>query len=164
MAGIVGRETELAALRRFLDDVSTRPAALVFEGEAGIGKSTLWNVGVAQAREHGFRVLVARSAVSEAKLSYAGLGDVLRGLPEAALASLPAIQRRAVEVALLLVEPGDAPVDHGTVAAGTLGILGFLASTGSVLLAIDDPQWMDAASREALGYAVRRLEDEPSTS
>ena len=156
-----GRHAELDALRRFLGAVDQGARALVLEGEAGIGKTTLWNAGMGLARERGFRVLTARSAESETTLSYAGLGDVLREMPNEALESLPEIQRLALEVALLRAEPGEIPVDHHTVAAGTLGALRWFASTGSVLAALDDPQWMDAASRETLSYAVRRLGDEP---
>ena len=156
-----GRHAELDALRRFLGAVDQGPHALVLEGEAGIGKTTLWNVGVGMARERGFRVLTARSAESEAQLSYAGLADVLAEVQNEALESLPEIQRLALEVALLRAEPGEIPVDHRTVAAGTLGTLRWLASTGPVLVALDDPQWMDEASRQALSYVTRRLEAEP---
>ena len=112
-----GRHAELDALRRFLGAVDQGPHALVLEGEAGIGKTTLWNVGVGMARERGFRVLTTRSAESEAQLSYAGLADVLAEVQNEALESLPEIQRLALEVALLRAEPGEMPVDHHTVAA-----------------------------------------------
>lgn len=161
MPEIVGREAELAALTGFVDAVGKGPCALVFAGEPGIGKTTLWSAGVALAQERSFQVLSCRSAESEAKLSYAGLGDVLAEVADEALGSLPDLQRHAVEVALLRTEPGEMPVDHRTVAAGTLGALRLLASTGPVVMALDDPQWMDAASRQALKYAVRRLDDEP---
>ena len=57
-ADIVGREVELAAIQAFLERPAEGPVALVLEGEAGIGKSTLWLTGVEAARERGFRVLV----------------------------------------------------------------------------------------------------------
>ena len=161
MPNVIGREIELDALHRFIDAIPKGPCALVFEGEAGIGKTTLWDAGVAQARERSFRVLSARSTASEGGLSYVGLFDVLHEVPEEALASLPEVQRRAVEVALLRVEPDETPVDHRTVAAGALGVLRWLSSTAPVLLALDDTQWMDATSRQALGYAIRRFDGEP---
>jgi predicted ATPase len=48
---VIDRENELAAIRALLDEVSQGPAALVLSGEAGIGKTLLWRVGVARARE-----------------------------------------------------------------------------------------------------------------
>jgi hypothetical protein len=43
---IVGREDELASIHAFFDQAEGGPAALVLEGEPGIGKSTLWLAGV----------------------------------------------------------------------------------------------------------------------
>jgi predicted ATP-dependent serine protease len=54
---VVGREEELAALDAFVGRAEGGPAALVLEGEAGIGKSTLWLAGVEHARTRGWRVL-----------------------------------------------------------------------------------------------------------
>ena len=70
---IVGRESEFAAVARFLDLMSAEACALVIDGEAGIGKTTIWREAVRLARERAFWVLEARPAQSEAKLSYAGL-------------------------------------------------------------------------------------------
>lgn len=161
MPGVFGRDTELGALRHFLDLTSEGPCGLTLEGEAGFGKTTLWSLGVEYGRERAFRVLLCRSVRSEAELSYAGLADVLAELPDEALESLPDVQRHALEVALLRAEPGEVPVEHRTVAVGTLGTLRWFASTGPVLLALDDPQWMDEASRATLTYAIRRLDEEP---
>lgn len=85
---IVGRDEELAAVSTFLD--GEFPAALVLAGEAGIGKTTVWRAGLEQARERGARVLVARPAESEARLSFAGLADLLEPVLDDALLALPA--------------------------------------------------------------------------
>ncbi len=74
---IVGRDAELQAVERFLDTARERAAALLIEGEAGIGKTTVWLEAVAAAEDRSFRVLRARPAESEAKLSYAVLADLL---------------------------------------------------------------------------------------
>ena len=161
MPEVFDRETELAELRRFIARVPEGPCALTLLGEAGIGKSALWDAGLGVAREQGLRLLTCRSARSEAELSYAGLGDVLEEVPEEALTCLPEVQRHALEVALLRAEPGASPIDHRTVAAATLGTLRWFASSGPVLVALDDPQWMDEASRSTLAYAIRRLDEEP---
>jgi hypothetical protein len=74
---IVGRGEQLDRLRTFLVAPAELPAALLLEGEAGIGKSTLWSRGVEEARAAGHRVLVCRPSAAEAALSYAALGDLL---------------------------------------------------------------------------------------
>src|SRR6266511_693987 len=81
---IIGREPELASLAAFLDTaVDASAAALLLEGEAGIGKTTLWRAAVEDARDRGYRVLACRPAESEAKLSLGALG-VLRALASSA--------------------------------------------------------------------------------
>ena len=61
----------------FLASSETRPSVLVIEGEAGIGKTTLWSAVAAQAQERGFRVLSARAGRAESGLAYAALADLL---------------------------------------------------------------------------------------
>lgn len=69
---VVGREAELASIRDFLAGVSAGATALVLEGEAGMGKTTLWAAGVAEAEALGLRVLQSRPAESETALSFSG--------------------------------------------------------------------------------------------
>jgi hypothetical protein len=64
--GILGRDAELAQVQHFLG--SGTPSALMLEGTAGIGKTTLWHAGVSFARARGYRVLSCRAAESEARL------------------------------------------------------------------------------------------------
>ncbi len=158
---IVGREAELASIRGFLDRLASGPVALVIEGQAGIGKTTLWRAGVEEASTRGFSVLANHPTESEATLSFSALGDLLdERLPEA-LEPLPAPQRRALEVALLLAEAGRRPPDRRTVGVAVLGVLRALSSRDPVLVAIDDVEWLDPSSAGALGYAIRRLSAEP---
>ena len=98
---IVGRDEELAFLNAFLDRADGGVSALVFEGDAGIGKSTLWLAGVEAARERGFRVLSSRPAEAERGLAHSGLGDLFEDVLEQVLPELPAPRRRALEIALL---------------------------------------------------------------
>jgi AAA ATPase domain len=74
--GILGRDAELAQVSYFLASVSGGPSALILEGTAGMGKTTLWHAAVSFARARGHRVLSCRAAESEARLSYAALGDL----------------------------------------------------------------------------------------
>src|SRR5690242_7566381 len=104
---LVAREDELRAVAEFLDGVPGGPGALVLEGDAGIGKSTLWAAGIENARERHISVLSCRADRAEQGLAYAGLADLLEAELERILPALPAPRRRALEVALLLQDSGD---------------------------------------------------------
>jgi len=152
---IVSREEELASLHAFIGEEPGGAAALVLEGEAGIGKSTLWLAGVEQARERGLRVLWSRPAEAERGLAYVGLGDLFEDVLDDVLPALPAPRRRALEVALLLEEAGDS-LDPRAVGMAVRTALQLLAEDRPVLVAIDDLQWFDASSAGALAFALRR--------
>jgi hypothetical protein len=76
---IVGRDEELGSVSALVGRAAEGPAALVLEGEAGIGKSTLWLAGVVAAEERGLRVLSSRPAEAEQGLAHTGLGDLFEG-------------------------------------------------------------------------------------
>jgi DNA-binding CsgD family transcriptional regulator len=161
MAGsIVGREAELVLLRAFVDSLSDGAAALVLEGEAGMGKTTLWSAGVEDARDRGLLVLEARPAVSEIALSFSGIGDLLDPVLEEALAPLPSAQRRALSRALVLEDDDGPTSDPHAIGVAVLNALRALADASPVVLAVDDVQWLDAASTGALRYGARRLRSE----
>src|ERR687897_577628 len=65
---VVGRESETDSVHDFLEAVSGGPIALLIEGEAGIGKTTLWREGIAEAGERGLRVLTSRPVEAETAL------------------------------------------------------------------------------------------------
>jgi DNA-binding CsgD family transcriptional regulator/tetratricopeptide (TPR) repeat protein len=161
MAAVVGRDRELEALRRFLDLPVTTTRTLVVEGEAGIGKSTLWQSAVELARARGYLVLDCRGDRSETGVSLVALRDLVGGVFEGVSRELPAPQRRALAVVLLLEEPPDGPPSVGTIAVAFLTLLRTLSGRGPVLLAVDDTQWIDTASAAPLAYALRRLRTEP---
>ena len=157
---LVGREEELGAIVRLLDDRDRLPGASVLSGEAGIGKTTLWLAGLDAAAARGYRILSARPAEAEATFSFAGLTDLLGNAADEILSELPPIQRRALEAALLLGE-SEIRADDRAVAAAFLGALRLLARDSPLCLAVDDVQWLDAASRATLGYVFARLDREP---
>jgi DNA-binding CsgD family transcriptional regulator len=154
---VVGREEELASLRAFIERDEGGPAALVLEGEPGIGKSTLWLAGVQEAAARGLRVLSARPSEAERGLAHAGLGDVLEGVLGDVLPTLAPPRRRALEVALLVEEAHDDPVDHRAVAVAARDVLDALSDREPVVVAVDDVQWLDPSSARALAFALRRL-------
>ena len=147
MTQIIGREEELASVLSFVDEVPEGLSALVLEGEAGIGKSTLWLAGVEHARTRGLRVLSSRPAEAERGLAYVGLGDLFEDVLDEVLPALSLPRRRALEIALLLEEAADDEVDTRALGIATRSALQLLAEDGPLLVAIDDLQWFDAASR-----------------
>lgn len=157
---LLGRDAELCSLHAFLD----RPAAggmtaLILEGEAGIGKSTLWLAGVEAARERGLRVLSSRPAELESGIAHAGLGDLFEDALGDVLDDLAAPRRHALETALLVGDAPDEPVDFRTLAVAVRSALSLLAEREQILVAIDDVQWLDASSTSALAFALRRSQD-----
>jgi predicted ATPase len=160
-AGVFGRQSELETLKGFPASLAEGPAALIIEGEAGIGKTTLWRLGVAAARDSSVRVLVSSPAEVEAKLSYAALVDLLENVFADVLPSLPSPQRHALDVALLLEEAAGPTPDQRTVALAFLTAVRTLAREGPLVIAIDDVQWLDASSADVLRFAARRVNDLP---
>lgn len=158
---VVGRDEELAAADRFLDVVPAGLCAFVLEGEPGIGKTTVWREAVRRTEERGFRVLSCRPAEAEAKLSFAGLGDLLAGIDDSTLDAIPAPQRNAVEIALLRREPSGAPPDKRAIAVAVLSVLRVAAQVQPVVVAVDDVQWIDPPTASVLEFIARRLDQEP---
>ena len=142
--------------------MASHPAALLFQGEAGIGKTTLWSAGIDQARHRGWQVLTCRPVQPEAALSFSALGDLLEPVPESVLGRLPGPQRRALDVALLRAEPGPEPPDQRAVAVAFLGVIRDLAEAAPVIVGVDDLPWLDRASAAVLEYAQRRLTTQPA--
>src|SRR5207245_1874150 len=106
------------------------------------------------------RVLAARASGAEARLSFAALIDLLDGIELADLHGGPPPQLRALDVALLRVEPDDRAPESRAIALGFLNALRALAAREPLLIALDDIQWLDAPSAEVLAFAARRLEQE----
>jgi tetratricopeptide (TPR) repeat protein len=157
---LVGREEEFGAIVRFLEIGDHLPGAIVLRGEAGIGKTILWTAGIEAAKKHGYRVLTARPSEAETRFSFAGLADFVGPFASEVLPQLPPIQRRALQSALLLGET-EAHSGDRAVAAACLGAVRLLAAESSLCIAVDDLQWLDAASLAALRYTIDRLDGEP---
>ena len=157
---IVGREEELEQMARFVESHAPSNGALVIEGTAGIGKTTLWREGLRLLETAAYRVLRATPGASEVALSLSGLTDLLGPVYGLVRIDLPAPQRCALDGALTL-EEAPRPTDENDrlIRAGTLGSLQALAEMGPLALAVDDTQWLDPESAAALTYALRRLGD-----
>jgi tetratricopeptide (TPR) repeat protein len=160
-APLVGRAAEVEAVQQFLDRAAHGTEALFLEGEPGIGKTRVWTEGVRLAQDAGLLVLRTRPAGADAEFAYSGLGDLLGNSVGDLLAELPRPQRRALAAALLLEDEPGAAVDSHAVGAAALAVIRSLARERPVLIAIDDAQWLDTATRDALAFALRRLDDVP---
>jgi ATP/maltotriose-dependent transcriptional regulator MalT len=156
MEEVVGRERERAAIEAFVAEQEGPARCLLLSGEAGSGKTTLWRIGVEQAEASGRVTLTTRPLEAEAKLAYAGIGDLL-SIRHDLFAELPAPQGHALRAALMLEAPAEGAVDERGVSLGFLGVIRALARDRPVLVAIDDVQWLDRPSARALSFAARRL-------
>ena len=154
---LVGRQEELGSLVAFIGESHEGPAAFVLEGEAGIGKSTLWLAGVEHVRSQGWRVLASRPAEAERGLAYVGLCDLFEDVLDDTLPKLLAPRRRALEVALLREDATGDPADHRALAVAVRDVLQFLGEGEPIVIAVDDVQWLDPSSSSALAFALRRL-------
>jgi DNA-binding NarL/FixJ family response regulator len=149
-----GRDEELAIVSGFLDARAGGPAALIVEGEPGIGKTTLLRAAFERARLTELRVLSARPGRGEAELPFAALGDLLGDSDEDAMAVLAKPQREAVEIALAR-SPG--ALNEHSLARGVLELIRAWSADRRVLIAIDDAQWLDRPTAAVLAFAMRRL-------
>ncbi len=164
---LLGRSGELAQADAAINAAGDGPSAVTLAGDAGIGKSTIWLAAVDAAAARPDRaVLAARAAEPEVDLAYVVLTDLLAAAvrDRDLLRDLPAPQASALSAALLL---DDAPVtdtatrsaDPRTIGTAVAAVLGTLADDRPLIVAIDDVQWVDAASLDALTFALRRLVD-----
>ena len=138
--------------------------AVLIEGPAGIGKTSLLRAGVATAEAAGAIVLLARPVETEANYAYATLGDLLGPALASIDARLAEVHRAVLRRALGnddVPDSIDAAVEEAPdaqrVAVAVLAAFRALAARGPLLIAIDDAAWADPASRDALAFSVRRL-------
>ena len=93
----------------------------------------------------------------QSELPFAGLHQLLAPVLTA-ISGLPRRQRAVLRSAFALGP--HVPADAFAVAAGALGLLGASAESGPLLIVVDDAQWMDAGSLDAIMFAFRRLRDQ----
>jgi predicted ATPase len=160
---IIGRREERLALEAFLDAAAAGGEALLLEGDAGIGKTALWDEALRVARERDVCVLRSRPTQSEAQVAFAAVGDLLAPTLSGVTRRLAPVQRRALETALLIREPEPDEIfpDTRVLGLALLSTVGALAEECPVLVALDDVQWLDASSAEVLTFMLRRLDAEP---
>jgi len=152
-----GRSGELGVLGRFIEAVQAGESrALVLRGEPGMGKTAL--LDYLARRASGCRVARAAGVQSEMELAFAGLHQLCAPMLDH-LERLPEPQRAALRTAFG-ISAGPAP-DRFLVGLAVLGLLSEVAGEQPLLCVVDDEQWLDRASAQALGFVARRLAAEP---
>jgi DNA-binding CsgD family transcriptional regulator len=153
---LLGRDRECAAIDALLQEARAGAAgALVVRGEPGIGKSALLEYARRQAAP--MAVLSAAGVQAESDLAFAGLHELLRPVLDH-LGELPGIQAQALAGALGLAPSAGA--DRLLISAAVLGLLAVAAEERPTLCVVDDAQWVDRPSAEALVFTARRLRAE----
>ena len=159
-APLVGREYELRFLAKLIERVRHAGAAIVVQGEPGIGKSALLERASRMAIAADLRILTTAGVQSDVQVAFSGLYRLLR--PVLAQADdLPEHQRDAVFVAFGRKDAGVAP-DLNLIALASLNLLGEVASRQPLLLIVDDIHWLDRASADVIAFIARRLDFEPT--
>ena len=154
---MLGRRDECAALDRLLQRVRAgQSSVLVLRGEAGIGKTALLEFLAARATR--CRVARAVGVQAEMEFPFAGLHRLCAPMLDA-ISVLPPPQREALRVAFGL--EAAAPPDRFLVALAVLTLLSETAETQPLVCVIDDAQWLDRASAQALAFVARRLLADP---
>jgi DNA-binding CsgD family transcriptional regulator len=153
-ADLVGRESELAAVCRFLRAAGRAGgSSLLLWGDAGVGKTALLSAAGRIAVDDGFRLLFAQGTEFEAEISYSGLQQLL--LPVwREVEQAPAHHLEALRVALGLAVAEPPPID--LVVAATTRVLSGIARDQPVLVAADDIHWLDRATARVLADVARR--------
>ena len=153
---LFGRDAEIAALSDLLDQARKGTSGtLVLRGDPGIGKTAL--VNHITERADGFRIIRAAGIEEESELPFAGLHLLLRPALDR-ITMLPEVQADALNGALGLAKAG--PPDRFLVGLAVLSLLAELAADQPLLGVVDDAQWLDRASADALLFAARRLDTE----
>jgi DNA-binding CsgD family transcriptional regulator len=151
--GLLGRRNESATLNRLLEAVRAgQSRALVIRGDPGMGKTALLEYVVERAT--GCRVARAAGVQAEMELAFAGLHQLCAPMLDR-LERLPGPQRDALGSAFGLAA-GDAP-DRFLVGLAVLSLLAEVSEERPLVCLVDDAQWLDHASAQALAFVARRL-------
>ena len=157
LPSLYGRRRECAVLDELLQQVRRgRSTVLVMRGEAGVGKTAL--LEYVAGRAQGCRLARVTGVRSEMELTFAGLHQLCATMLSRAQC-LPVPQREALRIAFGLAA-GPQP-DRFLVGLAVLSLVSAVAAERPLVCVIDDEQWLDHASAQALGFAARRLAADP---
>jgi len=152
---VFGRDRELEQLRTLLRDARAgMSGALVLHGAAGVGKTALLDEFAREASALEVTVLRASGIASESNVAWSGLAGLLRPVVDR-IGTLPAANAAPLAAALALGPPAES--DRFAIGVATLGLLAAAAARTPIVAIVDDIQWVDAASAQAIMFAGRRL-------
>ena len=155
--GLTGRRRERGVFDRLIEAVlAGESRVLVVRGDPGVGKTVLLDYLVSRAP--GCRLARAVGVQSEMELAFAGLHQLCAPMLDH-LESLPVPQREALRIAFGMT--AGPPPDRFVVGLAMLSLLSEVAGEQPLLCVVDDEQWLDHASAQALGFVARRLAAEP---
>jgi DNA-binding CsgD family transcriptional regulator len=132
--------------------------ALLVRGDPGVGKTVLLDYLAGQAAGAGCRVARAAGVQWEMELAFAGLHQLCRPMLGRA-GRLPVLQHDTLRTAFGIA--AGPPPDRFLVGLAVLSLLSEVAAERPLICLIDDEQWLDRASAQALGFAARRLGADP---
>jgi DNA-binding CsgD family transcriptional regulator len=157
VAGLTDRRSERDVLDRLVDAVlGGQSRALVVRGDPGVGKTVLLDYLAGRAR--GCRMARAVGVQTEMELAFAGLHQLCAPMLDH-LDHLPVPQQDALRIAFGLA--AGPPPDRFLVGLAVLSLLSEVAGEQPLICLIDDEQWLDRASAQALGFVARRLAADP---
>ncbi|MCQ4212942.1 AAA family ATPase [Streptomyces longispororuber] len=156
---LVGRDAELRALAEFVRQATPHGAVRVLSGQAGAGRSALLEAAVSAAIAAGVRVLRCSGVRGAVPVALSGLRQILWPLLDTRARSLTGSPSDVLE--MLLADAVPAAGGRSRLAFGVLEMLEEAAREHPVLLAVDDWDALDEASREALSFIARRIEGHP---
>ena len=156
--GLHGRRGEREMLDQLAADVRAgQSRVLVLRGEPGSGKTALLDY-LAQGAA-GCRVARVTGVEPEMEMTFAGLHQLCAPFLDR-LGHLPDPQRDALRIAFNM-QGGNVP-DRFAVGMATLGLLSDLATERPIVCVVDDAQWLDQASAQALAFVARHLAAAPA--
>lgn len=150
------RDEQVAAVDALLSSITDeRGGALVFEGVAGSGKTSLLREAAEVARGRGFQVLHAIGHDLEAEFPWGVVMQLFDGVPqgdERFVGAAQLAQPLLDGTALAMGSTDPFPLIHGL-----YWLVSGLAETAPVLLVVDDAQWSDVESLRLLSYLLPRI-------
>jgi DNA-binding CsgD family transcriptional regulator len=157
--GLTDRRIERGQLDRLIETVRAgQSQALVVRGEPGVGKTVLMDYLARRASAAGCRVARAVGVQTEMELAFAGLHQLCAPMLDHA-EKLPVPQRDALRIAF--GTSTGPPPDRFLVGLAVLSLLSEVAGEQPLICVVDDQQWLDHASAQALGFVARRVAAEP---
>ena len=158
-AELTDRHSERGQLDRLIEAVRAGESrSLVIRGDPGVGKTVLLDYLAGQASGKGCRVARAAGVQTEMELAFAGLHQLCGPMLDHA-GNLPGLQRDALQT-VFGISAGPPP-DRFLVGLAVLSLLSEAAEAQPLICVVDDQQWLDHASAQALGFAARRLVADP---